>query len=567
MKTFLYSILLLLLSLSLTAQNTTLIITGKNKQETQIIDSISYIKKHDSPEAAKIESRKIIKTLSKSGYLNLNSSFLTTKKQDTLLFHVELNQKIQEAHLYIDKNKINTSPFLKELKNDTLIIPFTEIENFLNKKYEILETSGKPFSKLRLINLQQKQNILIAELDFYIENKRTIDAIVFNYEDEKKTTQLPEGFQKFLLKKYKGKDYNKKTIEEIKNEINQIDFIKQNKYPEVLFKKDSTIVYTYLSKNNSNTFDGYIGFNNDENQKIKPSGYLNLKLDNILYHGEQFKLLWNNNGGQQKSFNSSLEIPFLFKTPISLKGELNIFTQDSIFQNTKTEIGIGYLLNLNSKISFYYTNTESSNTQNGISDINNLADFKTKFASLGFRFQKKSTQTFFSRKNQLLELILGYGTRNASTLTPQKQIQINTEYRNTFELNTKNHIYLRNYNFLLTSNHYLTNELFRFGGMNSIRGFIENNLQANYTSYLNTSYIYQLSPKIAVNSVIDFGIFQDKTNKTNLNKLNTIKSFGIEFNLETGNNNLLLSLVNGTIEDEKTNLYNTILTICYNVKF
>jgi 1,2-phenylacetyl-CoA epoxidase PaaB subunit len=41
----------------------------------------------------------------------------------------------------------------------------------------------------------------------------------------------------------------------------------KQKYPETLFTKDSTKVYVYLEKQNSNNFDGFIGFNNNENQK------------------------------------------------------------------------------------------------------------------------------------------------------------------------------------------------------------------------------------------------------------------------------------------------------------
>ena len=52
-----------------------------------------------------------------------------------------------------------------------------------------------------------------------------------------------------------------------------------------------------------------------------------------------------------------------------------------------------------------------------------------------------------------------------------------------FNLNYKNSIYLKNSTQLLNSENYLTNELFRFGGINSIRGFNENSIDASFIQF------------------------------------------------------------------------------------
>jgi len=53
-------------------------------------------------------------------------------------------------------------------------------------------------------------------------------------------------------------------------------------------------------------------------------------------------LFWKSDGKDQKTFNASLEIPYIFKSPLGIKSQLNIFKQDSTFQNTKTAIDLGY---------------------------------------------------------------------------------------------------------------------------------------------------------------------------------------------------------------------------------
>ena len=52
-------------------------------------------------------------------------------------------------------------------------------------------------------------------------------------------------------------------------------------------------------------------------------------------------------------------------------------------------------------------------------------------------------------------------------------------------------------------------ELHRFGGVNSIRGFYENSLQASLLTSLITEYRYVLASGIYAHSIVDYGYFRD----------------------------------------------------------
>jgi hemolysin activation/secretion protein len=124
-------------------------------------------------------------------------------------------------------------------------------------------------------------------------------------------------------------------------------------------------------------------------------------------------------------------------------------------------------------------------------------------------------------------------------------------------LNKRNSIALRNQTFVLQSSSYLTNELFRFGGINSVRGFNENTLQANFVSALLSEYRYTLSNTLYLHSVFDYGYFQDQTTNINGNLL------GIGFGFGLLNKNGLLNFVyaNGTTNDQAIKLNNSIVQI------
>ena len=89
------------------------------------------------------------------------------------------------------------------------------------------------------------------------------------------------------------------------------------------------------------------------------NGYLDLTLENTLRAGEQFSLYWKSDGNNQKTFKTSIDLPYIFKSPIGLKAQLYIFKQDSIYQNTKTSIDLGYFMDYNTRIYLGYQSTES----------------------------------------------------------------------------------------------------------------------------------------------------------------------------------------------------------------
>ena len=85
----------------------------------------------------------------------------------------------------------------------------------------------------------------------------------------------------------------------------------------------------------------------------------------------------------------------------------------------------------------------------------------------------------------------------------------------------------------------MTNELFRSGGINSIRGFLENSILSNSYSYINSDFIFSKNKKNQIFSIQDFGVF-------NLNSFNIIKSsIGLGYRQTTPKNQLSIAYIIG----------------------
>ncbi|WP_238698718.1 BamA/TamA family outer membrane protein [Flavobacterium circumlabens] len=563
----LLNILIFIIGLSCHAQHFYLQIKGSDQNESKIIDSINYSTKHNNIKSVFEETNKTSNILLKKGYLD-NKITETNKTNDsTYLSIISLENKIKNIHIYIGRNNLFfNSP---KTQNDTVIIPYKEIENYLNQKITEAEKQGFALSKIKLENIQRKNSIIYADLNFKSEKKRTVNSIILNYTNNSGKDFFPKGHLKQLNKKYLNKTFNQEITKQLYEDINSFEFISQTKYPEILFTNDSTKIYTYIEKRRANNFDGYIGFSNDENKKVNLNGYLDITLQNILHSGEKFSLYWKSDGNQQKTFDAKLEIPYIFQSSLGIKAQLNIFKQDSTFQNTKTAIDLGYYLNYNSKIYLGYQSTESSDIQN----TNNLSisDYKNSYITSTLEYKKTDNTNNLFPKKAFANFIIGYGKRDTSnnpeTAESSKQFYTSLNISYNFELNENNFLNINSQNFYLKSKNYISNELQRFGGINSIRGFLENSLQSNFNTLILTEYRYIVSKNLFIHSVTDYGLYQDLTSTLNKNKIKKLIGIGAGTAIQTKNGLLKIILTNGGENIQDLQLYNTIINICYNVKF
>lgn len=566
MKKLLLILLLTMSVVSCYAQKYHLKLDGISSTETQIIDSLNYNKTHPTELSLQQELTHTQLLLSKKGYLENKEVYSKQTNDSSFLSIISLGKKTKTIRLLLKSN----SAVKKLISNnkDSITILYPLIEKFLTEQKTKLENAGFVLSVFKLTNLSKKEDILLGDLEITENDQKIIDKIQVVESNNQQTT-FPTGHLKQINKQFKNTIVSQNNLNKISEQFSKYNFVQQIKPPETLFTTDSTKVYVYLEKQNANTFDGFIGFNNNESQKVRLSGYLDLQLQNILNIGEEFKLNWKSDGNNQRIFNTSLELPYLFKSPIGLKGQINIFKQDSTFQNTKTGIELSYFIKYNTRIYLGYESTTSSDIQN--TNTTTLSDFQNNFITATFSYTKRDNENSINPNKASTSLRLGYGRRESTSSQTndntaiQNYIELTTNY--TFYLSQKNHLNLKGVFQDLNSKKYNLNELYRFGGINSIRGFQENSLLAKTFFVLATEYRYFINKNFCVNTVIDYAIFNlPKNSETNDYNTNTI-SAGLGFSLQTKNGLLRFSAVKNYNKDVKTNFYNTIIHLSYNVKF
>ncbi|MBZ9777491.1 BamA/TamA family outer membrane protein [Psychroflexus sp. CAK8W] len=497
--------------------------------------------KFDSYKKAETRLNFKIDSLKSSGYLFLSEKRKVEK--NNLFSAITLNQKIDSLSIHINENDFKLFPKNLSVVSGKIQIPYSEIDNTLNFVVQQLKNSGLAFGKASLSNIRMNEESMQADLVIDTGVMRTIDKINIKGYSLLSETYITRYSNLKVGSKFKESDIQKKT-----EQLDNIVFIKVKKPTEVLFKKDSTELFLYLDKLNSNSFDGFLGFGSDEENNFQLNGYLNMVLLNNLDFGERLSINYKNNGFGLQIFEGDLKLPFVLKSPISIEAGLRLFRRDSLFSNNSQNIDLNYQINERLSLQGGIDFTNSTNLQlEELVSYQEIVDYKSTFYGVGFKFIKLGSRQGFN-EDTFVNINTYLGRRESQINADQYKLSIEGQHQVTIDYRNKIYMHL-NSQFLISDTYY-NNELFRFGGVNSIRGFAENSLIANRFAVLRSEYRYLLDDNLFVNSVLDIGNYNDKISRIDEN----ILGYGIGLGLRSKAGIFRLILANAISDSQNSDL-------------
>jgi outer membrane protein assembly factor BamA len=542
-------------------QNLTLKIDGIDNSETKIIDSLSYRSAFINYKSLNEEVLRTYKRLQNIGFIE-STLVETVKINDSVYQSIfSLKNKFYTMYIYYDKSLISENlikAVSTDYNDDYFVLPVIKIESALGYINSELTNKGLPFAKFRLQNIEKRDfSNLQANLLVDKNNERTIDNIVIKgYE------QFPRSYINHFLKIKHKQLFNLNNIKKKTERLNDLPFTNQTKSPEVLFTKDSTTLYLYLEKTKSNAFDGFLGFGtNEATNKLEFDGYLNLNLTNNLNYGEQFNLIYNSDENEQKTLDVNFTLPYLFGLPLGTEFALNIFKKDSTFTTVNQDASIFYQINSKHKLIAGINVIQSNNLINQLTTTN-IRDYNSIFYKTRYTFKQPKFYDILFPLDLLIDASLGFGSRN-SDLKTEQQTELKLKVSKILNLDEKNSFYIKTKGNVLLSDSYFTNELFRFGGINSIRGFEENSILASYYGLINLEYRYRLNSSIYIHSITDGAYFENKIIGTK----EKLFGFGFGFGVLTKAGILKLNYANGKSENQKFKFSNSKIHLSLNAIF
>ncbi|GEQ85625.1 membrane protein [Patiriisocius marinistellae] len=542
----------------LPAQDLKLTISSEISISATLLDSINFDNTHKNLKSISEEAIKISLKIQQFGFIECKLETIQKINDSVFNAHFFFGNKIEMIKIFYDASLFKKQDIknISYFNNEKYFIqPISEVEKTLNSLNTNQTKNGNAFARLRLTNFKNKDGEISATLETERGPIRTIDSIAIKGYDK-----FPKSFLKYYAGVKKGKVFDQKKITEQNNTLSSLGFINTLKTPEALFRKDSTVVYFYLEKRNYNNFDGILGFStNEETNKLELNGYLNLELNNNLNYGEQLLFNYKADGNDQRNFRIKTTLPYIAKTPLGISLELKIFRRDTTFSNTSQSVNVTYQLKPRTNLTIGYLGKSSSNLLD--ETLTNIENYKSKFVTLGLNYVKIQKSILFPVKTNIL-LNLGQGRKTTETNTENQSI-IENDISHILPLNDKNSIFIRNNTNVLFSETYLTNELFRFGGIQSIRGFTENSIDATFFSVINTEYRYLLNSSSYIHSIIDLAYFENNV----IEQKEKLFSFGLGIGVLTKAGILSLNIANGNIDNQDFKFSNTKIHVSLTSRF
>ena len=480
---------------------------------------------------------KKIDSLKKQGYFNLE--ILQKVKTDSLKYKVtiDLNQKFENIYIYGESRMINfkgkDAKIIEGKKHYSIKI--NELESFLTRSSKDIANKGYPFNKVQLNNIKDFDNTnLYASINVKLNDKRKSDKVIIKgYEN------FPKAFLKHYLKYSNKDDFNFDVIKNKSEEINKLGFVSQIKDPEILFKKDSTIIYLYLEKVKNNSFDGFIGFaTNEENEKLEINGYMDIRLHNTLNYGEKINVNYRSTSDNNRFLKTNITTPYIFNTALGLELDLNLTKKDSTYIKDEQSVGLNFLIKNKHNLSFHLSTLNSTSSLETTNEL--IKDYKSNFKKIKYDFKKVNINNKLIPVKFLTSIELSTGKRK-DNLETKTQNRYFIKTFNNFNITKSSSIYLNLEAYGLNSSNYYLNEMLLFGGINSIRGFEENSIATNKLFLINTEYRIKLNNDIYINTILDTAYYEN----TLANIRDNIYGVGFGLNINTNSGVFRLNYANG----------------------
>jgi hypothetical protein len=408
--------------------------------------------------------------------------------------HINLGERIEQVIITITKNQQEYLKNISKGNPSKIELRPEELKSFLTSISAELESKGQSFSKVQLSNIQIHQKNLIADLVLNIQKKRVINNIIVKgYND------FPNKFLKNHFTKIGATTYSKEQLNLISQKTKSLNFVKETKSPEVLFKKDSTEIYLYIAPKSNNSVDANINFNRDNGGGVIFNGLVDLQLENIFQKGNRYALFWNAVGNVRQELKFYASIPYIYTSKITPEISFRLFKQDSTFINTTFNVALNYPISADLILGLDYT-SESSNNLN--TNVNAISNYTGNFFGLKTTYEKLGDNELFPKIFSVSVGVL-FGKRNASQQS-SNQIKANFILHYLWKLNERNYVYLANRSAILNSDNVFDNERYRIGGVNSVRGFNDQSIYTDRYSQFTIEYRLLTNKESYFFSLTDF---------------------------------------------------------------
>jgi outer membrane protein assembly factor BamA len=402
----------------------------------------------------------------------------------------------------VDENVLSSIGFHEKLYHNKPIY-FKNVKVIQEKIVDYYENNGYPFASVRLDSIDIKDDNISAQLHVTKNQLEKIDSVIV-----KGNANISNAFLYNYLGVKPGSIYNEAQLKKVNTRLAELPFLRALKPAKIDFTDKATKLILNLEKKRSSQFDGILGVLPDAvTGKVLFTGDVNLKLQNGLGHGELIDLTWRRLQTQTQDLKLHLVYPFILRTPFGIDYTFKLYKKDTTYLDLNQNVGIQYLLKGGNYIKIFYNNKSSTLlSTSGLANLTTLppyGDVHTNMYGLGLKYEKLDYR-LNPRKGYSLLMNGSVGEKVIKKISKFNQdvytnLKLNsTVYNGDFDgsvflpIANRSTVKVGGKAAFMYGENTFQNELYRFGGLKTLRGFDEESIYASTYTILSLEYRYLL---------------------------------------------------------------------------
>ncbi|RAK62649.1 hypothetical protein DLM85_22540 [Hymenobacter edaphi] len=439
--------------------------------------------------AALEQVRELVLALQTDAYLTASADELHWR-HDTLAVRLYVGEKFRWARLQrgnVSEDVLSRSGFRERLYAGQPLQP-AELARLQQRVLDGAENEGYPFAQVRLDSVQLHGADISARL---LLDRGPV--VVFDSVRVLGKTKTKARFLMKYLQIVPGQPYSQQRIDDAARLLRLLPYVQLREEPQVRFARGRARLYLLLDDRNANQFDAIVGVLPNANptagqKRVQVTGDVTLNLRNIGGGGKQLGLQWRKVDAASQVLDAAYQHPNFFGTPIDVAATFNLFKQDSTFLTLRPRLQLSHVNARTGRISVFVEQRNSRLlAQRRLPTLQMLPDnIDSRYTAYGLDVTRSSLDDpLFPRRGTLLIAQGAVGTKIISKnadIRPElydglplrtTQVSFSGRAEHYFRVGQQGVLLTRLRGEALVNQRLFQNDLFRLGGLSTLRGFNE----------------------------------------------------------------------------------------------
>lgn len=303
--------------------------------------------------------RDMVLSLRADAYLTASADSLRWPTRDTLRTALHLGPRVRWATVRatddVPDGLLQRAGFRERLLRNQALRP-AELVRLQQAILRECEDHGYPFAQVRLDSVQWRGEP-VDRISAVLRLERGPLVVMDSVLVEGKVT-ISRGFLSRYLQIFPGQPYSQTRLAAATRLLKQLPYLQSTAAPRVRFATDRARVTFFLADRRANQFDGLVGVLPVNNpvpgaKRVQVTGEVNLALRNIKGGGKSLNLNWRKADANSTALDAGYAHPGLLGSPLELIGTFNLLRQANQFVTTRPRLEFAYPTARRGRVSFF----------------------------------------------------------------------------------------------------------------------------------------------------------------------------------------------------------------------